>query len=88
MDILVGPTPNISILPRQKWPKIKMAAISPNFEVRAQKLLYNPKLYMLLGVCGKKYQKPLLRPQKLGGTSISKLAQTWVYGGLRKGLVG
>ena len=63
MAILVGPTQNLSILPRQKWRKIKMAAISPNFEVRAQKLVYNPKLYMLLGVCGK-YQKTLfLKPK-------------------------
>ena len=37
----------------------------------------------------KKNQKPLLRPQKLGGTkvppppSISELAQTSVHGGLR-----
>ena len=68
MAILVGPTQNLSILPRQKWPKIKMAAIWPIFEVRAQKLLYNLKLYMLLGVCGKKFQKKPLSPQKLEGT--------------------
>ena len=69
MAILVGRTQNLSILPRKKWPKIKMAAISPNFEVRAQKLVYNPKLYMLLGVYAKK--KPFKTPK----TTI-KLAQT------------
>ena len=58
MAILVEPTQNLCILPRQKWPKIKMAAISPNFMIKAQKLLYNPKLYMLLGVCGKKIKNP------------------------------
>ena len=72
MAILVGPTQNLSILPRQKWPKIKMAAISPNFGVRAQKLVNNPKLDndILLGVCGKKIKKPLLRPQKIGRTKV------------------
>ena len=70
MAILVGPTQNLSILPRQKWPKIKMAAIWPNFEVRAQKLVYNPKLYMLLGVCDKNIKKNLLRPKKLGRTNV------------------
>ena len=47
-----------------------MAAFSPNFDVRAQKLLYNLKVYMLLGVCGKKIKKNLLRPPKLGGTKV------------------
>ena len=71
MAILVGPTQNLSILPRQKWRKIKMAAILPNFEVRAQKLVYNPKLYMLSGVCGNFFFfLSLLRPQKLGGTKV------------------
>ena len=46
MAILVGPTQNLSILPHQKWRKIKMAAIWPNFEVRDRKLVYNPKLHM------------------------------------------
>ena len=50
MAILVGPTQNLSILPHQKWRKIKMAAIWPNFEVRDRKLVYNPKLHMQLGV--------------------------------------
>ena len=50
--------------------KIKMAAILPNFEVRAPKLVYNPKIFMLLGVCGEKNQKTLLTPQKLGRTKV------------------
>ena len=53
MAILMRPTQNLSILPRQKWPEFKMAAILPNFEVRDLKLVYNPKLYMLLVVYGK-----------------------------------
>ena len=63
MAILVGPTQNLSILNRQKWPKIKMAAISPNFGVRAQKVVNSPKFYMLLGVCGKKIKKPFKTPK-------------------------
>ena len=59
MAILVEPTQNLRILPRQKRPKIKMAAISPNFELRAQKLVYNPKLNMFLGVYAKKSKNPL-----------------------------
>ena len=59
-----------------------MAAISPNFEVRTQKLGYNPKIYMLLEVYAKKNQKPLLRPQKLGGTKVPP-PQTSEHGGLK-----
>ena len=71
MAILVGPTNNLSFLPHQKWLKIKMSPISPNFEVSAQKRVYNCKIYMLLGVCGKKYKKNLLRPQNLGRTKVT-----------------
>ena len=41
-----------------------MATIWPNFEEAATKLVYNPKLYMLLGVYGKKYKKNLFNAQK------------------------
>ena len=70
MAIFVRPTQNLCILPRQKWLKIQMAAISPNFMIKAQKLVYNPKLYMLLGVNGEKYQKPLLRAKKGCTTNV------------------
>ena len=70
MAILVEPTQNLRILPRRKWPKIKMAAISPNFMIKAQKLLYNPKLYMLLGVCGKKKSKTLFKTPKTMGAKV------------------
>ena len=64
-----------------------MAAIRPIFELGTPKLVYNPKLYMLLGVCGKKYPKPILRPKKLGRTNVpppstNELAQMSLYGGL------
>ena len=75
MAILVGQTRNLSILPQGNRPKIKMAAIRPIFELGTPKLVYNPKIYILLGVCGKKYQKPLLRSKKLGRTNVPPLVQ-------------
>ena len=67
------------ILPDENQPKIEMAAIRPIFEVGTRKLVYNPKLIMLLGVYGKKYQKPLLRPKKLGRTNVPPPVQvSWL----------
>ena len=63
-----------------------MAAIGPILEVGTPKLVYNPKFYML-GICGKKYQKSIVRPRKRCMTNVpppgaSELAQTSVHGGL------
>ena len=55
-----------------------MAAIRPIFEVGTPKLVYNPKFNVLLGVCGKKYQKPLLRPKKLGRTNVPPVQVSWL----------
>ena len=86
MAILVGQTWNLGILHHGNFPKIKMADIWPIFEVGTQKLVYDPKLYMFLGICGKLFQKSLLRPKKRCMTNVppprtSELAQTSVYGG-------
>ena len=62
-----------------------MAAIWPIFEAGTPKLVYNKKIYMLLGIYGNKYKKSLLRTKKEGMTNVpptSELAQTSVYGGL------
>ena len=56
-----------------------MAAIRPILEVWTPKLVYNPKLYMFLGVYGEKFQKPLLRPKKRCMTNVPPPVQvSWL----------
>ena len=85
MAILVRQTWNLKILPQGNLPKIKMATILLIFEEGTLKLVYNPKLYMLLGVYVKQCHKAFSRPKKLGLTNapphMSELAQTQAYGG-------